>query len=229
MLVCAAAAAGCVYAQPTGALTALLLSGVTIRTLRRRAAWTPRTMAVSLTASAIVLLPLALWLARYPSAYAGAFAGWLLHPAHIRNPIVWARALSNFTTLSVVSQAYWDFFSPSHLLLSDTAPALAGVFALPVVVFVAAGVRDAFKADEEHVIRRLVCRVALAVFLSAPLIAATFNEIRAIDRSLIVVPFALVLAANGMYVMWSSGRSSRAALALAFAGAVAQSAVWFRG
>jgi hypothetical protein len=224
---CAATVMACVYSQPSGALTMVVLTAMTLGVLRPASRWTWSTLAPAGAAVALLSLPLLLWFALHPSAYANTLGQWLLHPAHIRNPVEWARALVNWNTLSLTAKTYWDFFSPSHLLASDTAPALAGVFVFPVGVLIAVGAREVLRSSERRQAAPVIVRVALLGFIGLPLVAAAFKEPRAIERALAVVPMGILLAAHGLQTWWRGGVSRRALAIIVVSTAVIQSLLWY--
>jgi hypothetical protein len=107
-----AALAGGVYTQPSGALAVVFLLAVTVAVLARAERLTLRAITAATAAAALVAVPVVMWLARYPAAYGDTFGQWLLHSAHIRDPIGWAQASTNWLTWTVIAKTYWDFFSP---------------------------------------------------------------------------------------------------------------------
>ena len=74
-----------------------------------------------------------------------------------------------------------------------------------VIVGVAEVVRT-WKENQAPVIR-LVHQLALFGFIIGPLTAATFKEPRPIQRTLVIVPFGVLLATVGVVALWTRIRS----------------------
>lgn len=187
-----------VYTQPSAALMAPVFLATTLVVLYRRGYATGANLVLASVAFAVPLVPLLVWFAEYPGTYLDTFARWFLAPAHIRNPVVWARAVSNWLTMQIVSETYWEFLSPFHLFMEAKAPGFAGVFLTAVGVATAIGIRKTLREAGSRSARSDFCFVALAGFLIAPLAAATFREPGAIHRTLVMAPFGVVLATAGI-------------------------------
>jgi len=156
-----------------------------------------------------ILLPLGLWFARYPRTYFDTLGAWALYAAHIRNPLDWARAWSNIQTLSVCGNVFWGFFSPSSLFLSTGAPGQQTIFLLPTGLLLVWGVVDIVARwnDMEPRGTRTAARLVLFGFIIGPLAAATFKQNGAVQRTLVIVPFGVLLATSGLSDLW--GRYQR--------------------
>jgi hypothetical protein len=109
------------YTQPSAALMMPMFALVTVAVFLRAEQWRLRDGLAAVTMFAILLLPLVLWFARYPATYPDTFGRWVLHPAHVRNPIVWFQAVSNWGTASTVAALFWSFLAPSHMFLTPDA------------------------------------------------------------------------------------------------------------
>lgn len=141
-------------------------------------------------------MPLLLWFARYPATYPDTFGRWVLHPAHLRNPIVWFQAVANWGTASTVAALFWSFFSPSHLFLTPDAPGLCGLFLTPVVVPMAVGLYHAFQPSHVQQPATRLRSAIVASCLIGPVAAAMFGHARSDDRALMVVPLGLVISGS---------------------------------
>jgi hypothetical protein len=218
-----------VYTQPSAPLLMLLLAIASAVVLRARGILNRADAAAAAATFALVLMPLAVWFAWHPSAYVDTWGRWVLHPAHIRNPVEWARSVTNWLSLSVWSSVFWDFFSPSHLIASATAPAFAGVFLVPVCAFMAVGATAlARQTADEFQPQRPVLTMLTVTVIAAAAIAASFKEPRAIQRALVVAPVGCVVAAYGASALWSRRRTwPRVMVALLLVGAIVQFAVFF--
>lgn len=209
----AAALAASAYSQPSAAVMVPLFAAISIVSARRAAGWRASDAALASAAFATVLIPLFLWFAMHPRTYVDTFGRWLLHPALIRNPLVWAAVVSNWNSLSVWSDVYWSFFAPSHLFLNGTGAGVAGVFLFPVGVMIGIGVYEILRGSRAGASDN-VSRVVLAGFVLAPLAAASFKEPRAIQLALVVLPFGALLATHGVAAAWSRGHYVSRALIL---------------
>jgi len=217
-----------VYSEPSAAIASLILASLTGMALYQSGPLLGRDLWPSIVAGAVVAAPLLVRFTRHPSTYGDTFGSWLLHLAHVRSPRAWWLAASHPNLWTEFSGTYWNFFSPTHLLISDTAPAFAGAFLLPVGVLAAIGVYAGFRlpADEGH--GRLLTKIALLGVLCLPLSAASFLDRASIDRALAIVPLVALLAATGAKWLWASGLK-RAVCGLLLVAAVAQFAFWYRG
>jgi len=191
-----------VYAQPSAALMVPVFLATTLVVLYRRGCAGRTNLVWAAVAFAIPLVPLVLWFAKYPGTYLDTFARWFLAPAYIRNPIVWAQAVSNWLTMQIVSETYWDFLNPFHLFLELKAPGLAGVFLTAAGVAMAIGIRDTLRESGAGSFQKDISLVALAGLLLAPLAAATFKEPGAIHRALVMAPFGALLTTAGVAAIW---------------------------
>jgi hypothetical protein len=104
-----------------------------------------------------------------------------------------------FTVKTIREQVavYWDYFNPAYLFFSggsnlSMATRRIGVLLLPMSVFIGCGLYECWR-------RRLaaVSVVLLAGFAIAPLPATFAGERYAIQRELVVLPFAALIAALG--------------------------------
>jgi len=211
----AAALAASTYTQPSSALMMPMLFVVTAVMFLLAEEWGLRDGIAAAATFAILLVPLLLWFARYPATYPDTFGRWVLHPAHLRNPIVWFQAVANWGTASTVAALFWNFFSPSHLFLTPDAPGLCGLFLTPVVVPIAVGLYHAFQPSHVQQPATRIRSAIVAGCLIGPLAAAMFGHARSDDRALIIVPLGLVVALWGADRLWrQGGRSGRVVLAV---------------
>jgi 4-amino-4-deoxy-L-arabinose transferase-like glycosyltransferase len=110
---------------------------------------------------------------------------------------------------------YWDYFNPAYLFFSggsnlSTATRKAGVFLLPMSVFLACGAYELWRG--RHAAMRTVLVAAVA---AAPLPATFVNERYAIQRELVVLPFAVLIGTIGAaFLLRHPMRVTRVAAAL---------------
>jgi hypothetical protein len=101
------------------------------------------------------------------------------------------------TSIQERVSVYWDYFNPAFLFFSggsnlSTATRKAGVFLLPMSVFLACGMYRLWRGRDTAM--RTVLIAALA---AAPLPATLVNERYAIQRELVVLPFAVLIGTVG--------------------------------
>ena len=127
----------------------------------------------------------------------------------------------NSRTVAERLNLYHDFFSPGFLFISGgsniaNSTRQAGVYLLPMAVFLLAGAYDVVTRPTRG--KSLI----LAGFLTAPLAALIVVENYAIDRALALLPFGALLATLGVARLWSTsiralGRMAYLPLAAALA------------
>jgi len=200
-----AALAASAYTQPSAALMMPMLAGVTAVMFLHSGQWRWRDGIPAAATFVVVLLPIALWYLRFPATYPDTFGRWVLHPAHLRNPIAWLGALSNWGSLSSAAALFWGFLSPSHLFLTPDAPGRCGVFLTPLVLPMVAGLYESTRSLPPNDAAARIRPAVVTSFLIGPLAAALFGHARSVDRALIVVPFGLVIAAWGALALWQRG------------------------
>lgn len=141
------------------------------------------------------------------------------------DPMQTLRESFNRGAVSDALNRYWRFFSPGYLFATGgsnltNSTREAGVF-LPVLApLMLAGLFQAALS------RQVMGAIVIFGFLSAPIPAAMLPEEFAIDRQLIVVPFAVLLATMGAEWVWRLANARPiAALTRGGAGALALVAI----
>ena len=192
---------GSVYTQPSAVDMFPLFFGLTLVTLFRaeHARRADRLAACGVAAAA--LIPLLLWFAIYPKTYLDTYGRWFLHPAYLRNPVAWARAVTHWHTLTVWSDVFWDFFAPATLFFDVGMRGHCGVFLFATSILIVLGLVAMLREPEAATVRR-VNGIILSGFIVGPFVAATFMEFRAVQRSLVIVPFGVLLASFGVDALW---------------------------
>jgi hypothetical protein len=222
----AASLGASVYTQPSAALTMAMFLSIGLAAFRLSRAWTVRDVVPAGAALLFVLLPVPVWYAMHPQTYPDTLGRWLVHPAHLRNPLVWARAAANWNTDSNVAALFWDFLAPSHVFLSPSAPGYSGLLLTAIALPCAVGVLALCRRRDPDGVPAVIRLTMLAGLLVGPLAAAMFGHARSDDRALVFVPFALAAAAWGGSVMWTRGGwTGRSALVAAGVGTAIQAYV----
>jgi hypothetical protein len=123
------------------------------------------------------------------------------------NPLQGLRELASYVSLTERTSVYWDYFNPSFLLFSGDASLInatraAGVFLLPVGVLIAIGMyRAAVVQPTRHNL------LLVAGVLTAPLAATLVAERYKINRALVLLPFAVLIATRGFEQLVFSRRA----------------------
>jgi len=217
------------YTQPSGALMLPLFALVSAFAVWRADGWRLRDAVPAAFAFAVALLPLLIWFARFPGSYPDTLGRWVVHPAHLRNPIDWLRALTNWHRVANTVKLFWDFFVPSHLFLAPGASALCGMFLTLTAVPLAFGVRETVRPSDATVVAARLRPVIVSACLIGPLAAAMFDQARADSRALIVVPFGVLVAAWGAAAAWRDGGMLRRGILISsMIGAAVQAALCIR-
>ena len=203
----AAALAASLYSQPSAAVVVpflVILTAVVVSLdgrLRWREVWPASATFV------VILTPTLLWLATHREAYVDTFGRWLIHPAHVRNPLEWAQAVSNWGTLTVWTETFWDFMNPTHLFINDMAPAGVGAFVSPLSILTVVGFHTALAGRAGTPYVSNLFRSVMIVFIIVPLMVATFKEPRAIELALVVMPCGALLATLGAQSLYQRKRA----------------------
>ena len=181
--------------EPSALLMLPIWIAVTVLMFRRAGLWRWRDVVPSAVA---LVAGMALW--GWAEAASGATPGQfrrLLDTADLRNMFVAARALG----------LCWDFFRPSHLFLTPSAPGFSGMFLTPFVVPILVGVHALIvrRGEPRPTIDAMIPAI-VAGCVAGPLTAAMSGDITD-GRSLLTVPFGLLLAAYGATVMREWGRT----------------------
>jgi 4-amino-4-deoxy-L-arabinose transferase-like glycosyltransferase len=164
-----------------------LLLLITCGALRRSVASPGRPMRAAIIGFALPVLVAMVWLAFHPE--------------------MWRDTVARYSVSYKVSDnvrervaVYWDYFNPAYLFFSggsnlSTATRRVGVFLLPVSILLACGIRELWR---QHDARGAVLAAGLVV---APLPATLVGERYAIQRELVVLPFAVLIATFGALVL----------------------------
>jgi len=165
----------------------------TLAALWWTATLTARAALVALAGFAWPLAAIPFWLAYHPVVVAETLSRYQPDAApRISGP---ARRLS----------AYWGFHDPTYLFVTGgyaspiNSTRHAGVFSLPLIAPMAAGVWSAARQ------RSLAGLLAVVGFFTAPLAACiAVPEPYAIDRELTLLPFGILLAVYGLHALAAS-------------------------
>lgn len=143
------------------------------------------------------LLPLVPWHLTHPTQYADQIRMYSLYDARKLNPLQGLKEVLSHTGLTARTDVYYNYFNPSFLFFSGDSSLInatrqAGVFLLPLAVFIPAGMYHIFTRAKTPLTRMLVAGLACA-----PIAAVLPAEVK-INRALVMVPFAILIAAFGV-------------------------------
>src|SRR5262249_35501914 len=162
-----------------------------------------RAYALALATFAVWLVPFSIWLARHPSAFGGTVEKYGLYDARQLNAVQGLRSFISIPSISERVSEYWNFYNPSFLFFGAGTKVmfstnLAGVFLVPVAIFLIVGI---VRAARERTAMQVVL---LLGFFTAPLAALIVQEGNAIFRALAFLPFGVLLATLGFERLWSA-------------------------
>jgi len=226
----AAALAMCAYAQPSGALLAVIAGAAAVTGLGRAGLLTVRDTLRAAGTAAAVALPIALWFLMHPDSYVDTFGRWFLHLAYVRNPWSLALRLMNYNSLAEWASIYWNFFNPTRLLYSAEGPASAGTFLMPLGMFLGVAVYELARPQRPQPTRESALLWIVAVgFVASPLVPASFSEPGAIQKALSLPLFGTILCTLGARgCVTREPRWGRAAVAVTLGLALAQFMAFYR-
>lgn len=142
------------------------------------------------------------WLARHPNALASTFERYELYDPSRATPLRAVRAFMSFTHVNEMVDRFWSFFNPSFLFLTGDrqmmfSTRLAGVFLVPIAVFLIAGIRRVILGSTGA-----LAPIVLLGFVTAPLAAVIVPEPTSIGRAVALMPFTILLATIGLQDLW---------------------------
>jgi hypothetical protein len=167
------------------------------------------------------LIVLMWWFVTNPSQYGQQIRMYHLYDSSRFGPLQGLKELMNYTSLTARTGVYYDYFNPSFLFFSGDSSLInatrsAGVFTFSIAVLLPLGIYRLFKLGLTPI--RLTVILGL---VSAPLAATIVGEPHRINRALVMLPFAALLATYGFEHLWSArnrlGRIAAIVLLLAVA------------
>ncbi|HXI27058.1 MAG TPA: glycosyltransferase family 39 protein [Vicinamibacterales bacterium] len=146
-------------------------------------------------------LPVAIvvpWLWTHPQMWRDTIARYGLYDVQHATPLQGAKGFLNYNNLQERLSVYWDYFNPAYLLFSGgsnltTATRQVGVLLVPVGVFLLAGAGALWRRRPVP-----VTVVLLSGLVLAPLPATLVDERYAVQRELVLLPFAVLVAVFGV-------------------------------
>ena len=141
------------------------------------------------------------WRLRYPEVFSGTAYRYAITRSGV---IVGMLRFLNYNVIQEYVSLYWNFHNPTYLFFVgspnfQSSTREAGVFLLPVIVFLVAGIYEVGVRE-----RSRQGWLLIAGFVTAPLPAVLVEEPFAIYRELVLLPFAVLLATCGLRRMLSA-------------------------
>jgi 4-amino-4-deoxy-L-arabinose transferase-like glycosyltransferase len=165
--------------------------------------------------SAIVLLPLAVWLVQHPDFFAQTAQHYGLYDSRRFNALQGSREILNWNGIETRVAVYWDYFNPGYLFMSGgasmtAATRKAGVFLLAFAVFIPCGMAYLWQN------RRLPAAwIVMAGFVTAPIAVSLVATRYLVQRELYVLPFGVLIATFGVAWLLARPRAIVRAAAMA--------------
>ena len=154
----------------------------------------------------VPMVPFLLWHLMHPDQYARQMQMYGLYdPQHV-GPAAGARQLIGLASIAERVAVFWDYFNPSFLFFAGDTGLIngtrdAGVFLWPMMVLLPVGLGRLITA-------RLTAANLLLVggLLASPLAATVVAERYRINRALVMLPLAALVATAGVEALWTARR-----------------------
>jgi len=149
----------------------------------------------------VLAIPFVAWHLTHPGQYAQQIRMYGLYDSRALDAAQGARKLAAPASVAERGAVYWDYFNPSFLFFAGDTGLLngtryTGVFLLPMLILIPVGILASLMAGDSA--RRLLMMV-LAV---SPLAAVVVAERYRINRALIMLPVAALLASVAVEALW---------------------------
>jgi 4-amino-4-deoxy-L-arabinose transferase-like glycosyltransferase len=168
-----------------------------------------------LTATVAFCVPLVFFVA-WRIMYPEVFSGTAYRYAITRSGVVFGLLrLLNYNQIQEYVSLYWNFHNPTFLFFVSSpnfqsSTRAAGVYLMPVAIFLVAGLYDVAFGEKTR-----SGWLLLAGFLTAPIPAVLVEEPMAIYREMVVLPFAILIVTFGARRLLTSRRGLWRAVAVA--------------
>jgi 4-amino-4-deoxy-L-arabinose transferase-like glycosyltransferase len=160
--------------------------------------------AVGFAVPVLILVP---WLWSHPEMWRDTVGRYKVYDAEHLSPLQGAKDFLNYNNVQERISIYWDYFNPAYLFFSGGSNLThstrkAGVFLLPVALFLLAGLYDLWTR------RRSAASLALLAGFALSAVPATLVDERyAVQRELFVLPFGVLISVFGAAYLLRSSRS----------------------
>jgi 4-amino-4-deoxy-L-arabinose transferase-like glycosyltransferase len=167
------------------------------------------------TSTAAFCIPLVfviVWRIWYPEVFSGTAYRYAITRSGL---VIGMLRMLNYNVIQEYVSLYWNFHNPAFLFFVgspnfQSSTRAAGVYTLPMIVFLVAGLYDAVARE-----RTPFAWLLVAGFVTAPIPAVLVEEPMAIYREMVVLPFAILIAAYGARLMIESATKSWRIVAIA--------------
>ena len=154
----------------------------------------PAAAAAGFALPLLIFLP---WLVSHPQMWRDTVGRYRVYDPHL-SPLQGAKDFLNYNNIQERISVYWDYFNPAFLFFSGGSNLThgtrqAGVLLLSVLVFLPCGVYALWNRRPWAVSLMLLAGLALA-----PVPATLVDERYAIQRALVVLPFAVLISVFGV-------------------------------
>jgi len=174
-----------------------------------------RVRLVHVTTTIAFVLPLAgflTWRIIHPEVFAGTAYRYAITRGGLLSGV---RGMLRYNAIGDYLSNYWNFYNPNFLFLVgspnfQSSTRAAGVFLIPVALFLAVGGYDVIVNEKPR-----VSALLLAGLLTAPIPAVLVEEPFAIYREMEIIPFAILIAAFGVRRLMRADRRLWRGVALA--------------
>jgi hypothetical protein len=169
-----------------------------------------RAVVASIVTFGLPMLALLPWLWLHPEMPRNLLAQYSLPDSeHVSAFQALRQGVGTIEILRNVLSTYWSYFDPSFLFVSGGASrrfstGLVGVFLLPIAVLLPIGLYSLVRRDR----RSWVSLVLIVGLLSAPLAATLRGAPFAIERTMALLPFVVLISASGLALLWESRHMS---------------------
>jgi 4-amino-4-deoxy-L-arabinose transferase-like glycosyltransferase len=194
-------------------------------TERRRAWLAPVAVIAGFALPVLAFVP---WLWFHPEMWRDTVGRYKVYDAHL-SPLQGVKDFLNYNNIQERISVYWDYFNPAFLFFSGGSNLThgtrrAGVFLLPVGLFLAVGIPVMWNRRP-----RFASLVLLAGLALAPVPATLVDERYAIQRALLMLPFAVLISVFGVaFLLQRPNRLVRLATVVLLAAVPVQYAFFHR-
>ena len=186
---------------------------ITLLTLFRTGQRSPSTYFAAAAGLAIPMALLVPWYIAHPTHFTNQVNMYSVYDADHLSPLQGLWQLAGYQSLMTRVGVYYDGFNPSMLFFSGGSSIIngtrhSGVFLLPLAIFLPLGLYRAVTTLTP------INLVLLLGFLTAPIGPTVVKEMM-INRMLVLLPFAVLLATQGVDYFFNAGRSRRRLVGIA--------------
>lgn len=162
-----------------------------------------RSYAAAVLGFLLPALPFVAWHLAHPGQYANQIRMYALYDSRMLSAAEGARVMAAPTSVAERAAVYWDYFNPSFLFFAGDTGLLngtryTGVFLLPMLILIPLGI--VALVGRAGSVRMLL----LALLAISPAAAVVVAERYRINRALLLLPVAAIIAAAGVEWMWRS-------------------------